>query len=419
MIVSGISGNELFCLHEKGFSAGELVVGNSVCSLGVVGGIGAFGRNLAGGEVANVTSLISEGRHAAIDRMETEAKKGGADGVTSVVSELRTLGGYTEFLSQGTAIRGGSVGSFFSTASSGMELYCHLDAGYHPIRFSMGIVAYALGLGAGLTGSIRTIGRGEVHEFSEMYNGIRHTALQRLREEASKLGANAVVDVKVRLLPYGPGAVELLMTGTAAFHPALSAGPVAPNQVRTSELTGEELWNLARMGYVPVQLCMAVSVYSIGVVGGIGAMIKGLGRGEIPELTSLVYGARENCIDVLRHEAERFGAAQVIGNKLTIRELMPGLIEVMAIGTAVEKREGMTPSSPVLIPQAIILERDSLELDPLSRGEANIAQTAMTRTRQLASAPSALVRLGIVLMIMMITGCMGFVPFVMALLQNR
>jgi uncharacterized protein YbjQ (UPF0145 family) len=122
MIVSGVSGNELFCLHEKGFEAGELVVGNSVCSLGIVGGIGAFGRNLAGGEVANVTSLISEGRHAAIDRMESEAKKGGAAGVTSVVSELRTLGGYTEFLSQGTAIRGGSQPQFFSTASSGMEL---------------------------------------------------------------------------------------------------------------------------------------------------------------------------------------------------------------------------------------------------------------------------------------------------------
>lgn len=103
MIVAGTSGNELYCLDQKGFSVGELVVGNSVVSLGIVGGLGAFGRNLAGGEVANVTSLISEGRHAAIDRMEAEAKKHDATGVSSVVSELRTLGGYTEVLSQGTA----------------------------------------------------------------------------------------------------------------------------------------------------------------------------------------------------------------------------------------------------------------------------------------------------------------------------
>ena len=132
MLVSGMSGNEAYCLHQVGYRPGELVVGNSVCSLGLLGGIGAFGRNLAGGEVENVTSLISEGRHAAIQRMEKEAQKHGANGVTSVSSELRTLSGYTEFLSQGSSVHAdrGSDIPFFSTASSGMELYCHLDAGY-------------------------------------------------------------------------------------------------------------------------------------------------------------------------------------------------------------------------------------------------------------------------------------------------
>ena len=46
MIVSGMSGNEMFCLAEKGFVPGELVVGNSVCSLGIVGGLGAWGRGI-------------------------------------------------------------------------------------------------------------------------------------------------------------------------------------------------------------------------------------------------------------------------------------------------------------------------------------------------------------------------------------
>lgn len=407
MIVAGTSGNELYCLDQKGFSVGELVVGNSVCSLGVVGGIGAFGRNLAGGEVANVTSLISEGRHAAIDRMEAEAKKHGAIGVSSVVSELRTLGGYTEFLSQGTALHGGPGLPFFSTASSGMELYCHLDAGYTPIRFSMGIVAYALGLGRGLTGSLRTLGRGEVREFSEMYNRIRHLALHRLRVEAAKLGANAVVDVRVRLLPYGPGAVELLMTGTASFHPAFSSGPVDADHVHTSELTGEELWNLAKMGYAPVQLCMSTSVYSLGVVGGIGTMLQGLSRGELPELTTLIYDARENCVELLRREAEQFGAERVIGNKLSVRELAPGLIEVMAIGTAVRRIEGITPSSPALIPQAIILERDSLEADSVTRSDPAIAVNALQNTRQLGGNALTLLRVAFVFVVMGFMSCFG------------
>lgn len=415
MIISGMSGNELYCLNLKGFRPGEIVVGNSVTSLGVLGGLGAFGRNLAGGEIANVTSQLSEGRHAAIERMENEAKKHGANGVTSVISEVKTLGGYTEFLSQGTGIHGPQQ-HFFSTATSGMELYCHLDAGYVPIRFSMGIVAYALGVGRGLVGSLRTLGRGEVKEFSDMYNDIRHTALQRLRAEAAGLGANAVVDVSTRILPYGPGSVELLMTGTASHHPQLSNGAVSADQVRTSELSGEELWNLAAMGYVPVQLCMATSVYSLGVVGGIGSAIQGLSRGELPELTSLIYGARENALDLLRKEAERFGAERVIGNKLMIRELSPGLIEVVAIGTAVKRMESMHPATPQLPVQAIIVDRSSQASDALTRAERNIPAEAIATTQ---AAGGGAVRLIVSVIAMFFALCVGVGSAVLGMLADN
>ena len=379
MIVSGMSGNEAYCLSLKGFDPGEIVVGNSVCSLGILGGIGAFGRGITGGEIESVTRMISEGRHQAITRMEKEAERQGARGVTSVVSELRTLSGYMEFLAQGTEVRGAVLGDrLFSTAASGMEFYCHLDAGYVPMRFAMGNVAFALGLGRGLVGSVRKMARGEVHEFSEMYNHIRHHALKRLREEAAAQGANAVVDVKVEMLPWGPGAIELLMTGTASHHPRLGE-PASPDQVVTSELTGEELWNLAKMGLVPVQLCMATSVYSLGVVGGIGTALKGMSRGELPDLTRLIYEARENCVNLVREEAERCGGDQVIGNKLIIRELAQGLIEVMAIGTAVRKAKDMAPESPALIPQAIIVDRGTLERDALTRSEPNVAIMASRR----------------------------------------
>jgi uncharacterized protein YbjQ (UPF0145 family) len=414
MIVSGMSGNEMFCLAEKGFVPGELVVGNSVCSLGIVGGLGAWGRGITGGEVEGVTRLISEGRHQAIERMEKEAKKQGATGVTSVISDLRTLGTYQEFLAQGSAIEGLSpTGRFFSTAASGMELYCHLDAGYHPIKFSMGNVAYALGLGQGLVGSIRTMARGEVVEFSRMYNHVRHLALSRLRAEAAQLGANAVVDVKVRLLPYGPGAVELLMTGTASHHPGISSGPVRADDVRTSELTGEELWNLAHLGYVPVQLVMSTSVVSLGVVGGIGTMFKGMTRGELPELTTLIYEARENCLAHLREEAQKFGAERVIGNKLSIRELGPGLIEVVALGTALKRAEGMKPASPTLIPQAIIVDRD-METEALTRGGDNIAASAAQNVGRSAQGAATLIRLAVLPIVFGMMCCGGLLPVILS-----
>ena len=49
---------------------------------------------------------------------------------------------------------------FFSSAASGIGLYCQIDAGYHPRKFVMGNIAYALGVGRGLMGSFRTLARG-------------------------------------------------------------------------------------------------------------------------------------------------------------------------------------------------------------------------------------------------------------------
>jgi hypothetical protein len=46
MLISGMSGNEIYCLAQKGFEPGEIVVGNSVCSMGLGGAIGSFGQSL-------------------------------------------------------------------------------------------------------------------------------------------------------------------------------------------------------------------------------------------------------------------------------------------------------------------------------------------------------------------------------------
>lgn len=358
--ISGINGNEIFCLRQKGFEPGEIAVGNSVVSLGVSGALGSIGRSLAGGEITQITALISEGRHLAIERMEKEARGDGAFGVTGVESTLGSMAGYTEFLAQGTgvhAIPGAPqlVTDFFSTAASGIELYSHLETGYVPRRFVMGNAAYALGLGRGIAGTVRTLARGEVREFSSMFNEIRRTCLLRLQTEAANAGANAVVDVNVQMLPFGPGTVELLMTGTASLNPAFGAGGVGPQQIVTSELDGQEVWNLADIGYVPFQIVMGTSVYSLGIAAGLGTMMHAIGRGELPEVTKLVYEARENCLDLVRKQATALGAEKVIGNRLQIREIGSGLIEVVALGTAVRRGTQATrPSSPTLIPQAVV-----------------------------------------------------------------
>jgi uncharacterized protein YbjQ (UPF0145 family) len=374
MLVCSLSGNEVYCLRQQGLFPGDIVVGNSVRSLGLAGAIGSSFRTLAGGEVDNITSLISEGRHAAITRLVEEAHRHNAQGVTGVTTELSTLATYTEFLSQGTSVTAErSAQPFFTTSASGTELFCHLEAGYLPISFAMGNVAYALGIGRGITGGLSTLAKGEVHQYSEMYNRIRHLALFRLRREAAAVGANSVVDIHIDLRPFGTGVVELLMTGTASHHPAFVRDVSDPTHVVTSELSGAEIFSLAQMGYAPLQLVMATSVYSLGLVGGIGASFAALAKGELRELTELVYGARENCLALLRKEATEIGAERVIGNRLQIRELAPGLIEVVAVGTAVRKLDGIAPRSQTLPFQAIVRDDDSLTLR--GNGSAGLAES--------------------------------------------
>ena len=68
-IMTGLSGNEMYCLALKNLGAGELVVGNSVHSLGFLGGIGAGFQNMFGGEATQITDIIHEGRQPSFKRM--------------------------------------------------------------------------------------------------------------------------------------------------------------------------------------------------------------------------------------------------------------------------------------------------------------------------------------------------------------
>jgi uncharacterized protein YbjQ (UPF0145 family) len=356
VIISGLSGNELYCLAEKGWAPGSIVVGNSVQSLGFAGGISSGLRTIAGGEIANLTGLISEGRHAAVGRLEKEAQEQGAHGVTGVTSDLKQLNRLSEFLAIGSAVKGADYrGPFFTTACSGQDLYCQLDAGYQPRHFVMGNVAYALGVGRGFFGALRGFAGGEVKQFSDMYNHTRHLALSRLEKEARDRGANAVVDIHTHIFPFGAGAREMLMVGTASHHPAFGER----DRPVTSELTGEELWNLARLGYGPLRLVLGTSVYSLGFAQGIGAFFKGLSRGEVNSVTRLVYEARTNCLNHIDAEAKSLGADAVVGIKVFIYEIGSSFVEVMAIGTAIQKMPGLATQSEVLIPQAIIRDRDT------------------------------------------------------------
>jgi uncharacterized protein YbjQ (UPF0145 family) len=352
--------------------------------MGFLGSLSAVGRGLLGGEVPQITSVIHDGRVQAYLRMINEAHRFNAFGITGVTNELRTFHGHTEFLSVAACVHAHQTPTgarMFTTSADGQELYCQLDAGFTPIQFVFGNVAYSVGAAGGIIGSLKAMARGEIKEFSDVFNRTRHLALERIATEARTIGANAVVGIETRTMRF-QGVHEMLMLGTASTHPALApplAGPGAPAiantlnypsapihdsrsaypvQPITSDLTNEEMWNLVHMGFMPLKLVLGTAVYSLGIVGGLKSLFASFQRGEITPLTTLIYDAREHAIGLIRDEASAIGADDVVGVKTHIHE-HGSLLEFMAIGTAVKRYPGLTTQTPTLPPQAIIKDKDT------------------------------------------------------------
>jgi uncharacterized protein YbjQ (UPF0145 family) len=357
-VMTGLSGNEMFCLSLKGLTAGDLVIGNSVYSLGFVGGIGAGLKAAFGGEVSQLSQIIHEGRQQAYGRMVEEAQQRGGVGITGVTSELRHFHGNIEFLSVASTVHAADErkpSSLFSTNGDGQELYCQLDANYIPLKFVFGNVAYSTGIGGGLLGTLKTLARGEIKQFSDIFNQTRHLALQRITAEAKAVGANAVVGIRTNVMPF-QGVHEMIMMGTAS-HCSLLPDEHTDQPV-TSDLTCEEMWNLTSMGFAPLKLVLGTAVYSLGIVGGLKAMFKSFSRGEISDLTTLIYDAREHAIGLIKQEAAEIKADDVVGIKTHIHE-HGGLIEFMAIGTAVRKSPNVMTATSTLPVQAIIRDKNT------------------------------------------------------------
>jgi len=221
-VVTGLSGNELFCIDKLGYRAGDLLVGNSVYSLGLLGGIGSAFNAMAGGEVTQITEMITAGRHLSTQRLMNEMRQASMHGATGMSSELIFHAGNVEFLSVASGLyrKDGQMPQWaFTTSADAQELWCQEDSGYAPVAFAMGNVAYSIGVGRGITGAFKQLQKGEVKQYSDIFTHTRNLALQRIVGEAQSVGANAVVGIKTSILPFGgTGVQEMLMVGTAARH---------------------------------------------------------------------------------------------------------------------------------------------------------------------------------------------------------
>ena len=90
------------------------------------------------------------------------------------------------------------------------------------------------------------------------------------------------------------------------------------NNVFTSDLSTSDFWLLMDKGWMPLGLVLGNSVYSMGVVGGLGSSLKGMAKGEVPQITELMYNARELALGRMKDEATKLGADGVVEVKLSV-----------------------------------------------------------------------------------------------------
>jgi len=105
--------------------------------------------------------------------------------------------------------------------------------------------------------------------------------------------------------------------------------PVAHHLITTAfELEGYRV--VKNLGVV-----RGITVRSRSIIGTIGASLQTLVGGNITLLTELCEKARHEAFDIMVQHANQIGANAVIGARYDATEVMQGVTEVLAYGTAV------------------------------------------------------------------------------------
>ncbi|MHB1470462.1 MAG: YbjQ family protein [Thermoplasmataceae archaeon] len=78
-----------------------------------------------------------------------------------------------------------------------------------------GITVRSRGIGGNIMAGLRSLGGGEIKEYSQMLSDARNTAMDRMRDAAKQLGANAVMELRFDSSDIGQIMTEIVAYGTA------------------------------------------------------------------------------------------------------------------------------------------------------------------------------------------------------------
>jgi len=85
------------------------------------------------------------------------------------------------------------------------------------IGFVKGSTVQSKHIGKDLMAGLKTIVGGEIKEYTDMLDEARQKAIERMVDEARKLGANAIIGMRLQSSSVMQGASEIIAYGTAVW----------------------------------------------------------------------------------------------------------------------------------------------------------------------------------------------------------
>jgi uncharacterized protein YbjQ (UPF0145 family) len=247
---------------------------------------------------------------------------------------------------------GKAGGGLFSSDLSVGEFALVHQLGLQPLAQVMGSSIYHVGWQqrpGGFGMQVSGVSQ-ELTVVSEAWNAARLRAFARLEQEATLVGADAVVGVRLTVGSHDwvAGAIEYVAVGTVV---RTDARERVERQALT-DLSGQDYWKLWQAGYRPLGVVGASTVHYI-VAGwstqqSQSGMYTSWANQELKDFTRGVYDARATALARMSAEARRQGAAGVVGvsvvHQIEEREAGAGsgrrdlLVTFHVLGTAIAKR---------------------------------------------------------------------------------
>jgi uncharacterized protein YbjQ (UPF0145 family) len=222
----------------------------------------------------------------------------------------------------------------FTSVLSVNEFLLVREAGFDPVGLVVGSSIYHIGFQ--FSGWKQNQ---EVNVLTQAMYHARELAMTRMEEEASALGADGIVGVRLDITEYewGEAIAEFTAMGTAIRSRSGQPFRNARGLPFTSDLSGQDFWKLLKAGYRPVGTVVGNCVYHVAHQS-LGQWMRQVGQNvELANYTQAVYDARELAMERMQAEAFGLNAQGIVGAQ--IREGSHGwgshVIEFFAIGTAV------------------------------------------------------------------------------------